>query len=76
MAHTEEKEDELVTRSSAMVIHWLKHNLKDELKNALKEIYWSLWWDLFRYLYRANWFRLLAGLLTLASAITLWVKNK
>lgn len=75
MASHDEHDDELVTRSSAMVIHWLRQNLKAEIRKALQEIYWQLWRELFEYLYRANWFRLIVGILTLASALTLWVKD-
>lgn len=75
MASHDEHDDELVTRSSAMVITWLRQNLKREIRNSLREIYWELWRDLFSYLYRANWFRLVAGLLTLASALTVWIKE-
>lgn len=54
MASHDEHDDELVTRSSAMVITWLRQNIKREIRNALREIYWELWRDLFSYLYRAN----------------------
>lgn len=68
--------DQAATQAAAIVRHWLENNLKDHLKQALKEIYWSLWRELFTYLYKSNLVRLFAGLLTLASAITLWVKSK
>lgn len=68
--------DQAATQASALTISWLREHLKKELEAALKDIYWQLWRDLFYYLYKANWFRLLAGLLTLASAITLWVRDK
>jgi hypothetical protein len=76
VATPEEKQDELVTRASAQTITWFRQNLKREIKTALKEIYWELWTELFRYLYRAQWTRILVGLLTLASAITLWLKEE
>jgi hypothetical protein len=72
---SEEKEDELVTRASAQTITWFRQNLKREIKVALKEIYWELWTELFRYVYRAQWVRILVGLLTLASAIMYWLKE-
>lgn len=68
--------DQAAAQNSAITINWLRNHLRTELKAALVEIYWSLWKDLFIYLYKANWFRLVAGILTLASAITLWVKDK
>jgi len=76
VATQDEKEDELVTRASAQTITWFRQNLKREIKSALKEIYWELWAELFSYLYRAQWARLLVGFLTLASAITLWLKEE
>jgi hypothetical protein len=65
--------DQASTQAAALTIHWFRENLRKEIKAALKEIYWQLWSDLFRYLYRANWFRLVVGLLTLLSALSLWL---
>lgn len=65
--------DQAATQASAITIHWFRENLKRELKAAITEIYWSLWKDLFRYLYRANWVRLIVGIMTLLSALTLWL---
>lgn len=70
-----EHDDELVTRSSAMVITWLRTHLKNEIRQALKEIYAETWRDVLSYLYRSNWIRLLAGLLTLLSALALFIKE-
>lgn len=76
MATQEEKNDELVTRAAALVIHWLRENLKKELTLAINEIYWQLWADLFRYLYKSNWFRLLIAFMTLISALSLWLHEE
>lgn len=76
MATQEEKNDELVTRAAALVIHWLRENLKKELILAINEIYWQFWRDLFYYLYRANWFRLLIAFMTLISALSLWLHEE
>lgn len=73
MSSQEEKNDELVTRAAALVIHWFRENIKRELHSAIIEIYWQLWRELFRYLYRANWVRLVVGLTTLISALSLWL---
>lgn len=67
--------DQAATQAAAIVRHWFEQNLKYQLMAAIKDIYWELWRELFKYLYKANWVRLLAGLLTLASAITLWFKE-
>lgn len=67
--------DQAATQAAAIIRQWLEKHLTEHLKRALKEIYWQLWRDLFVYLYKANWFRLLAGLLTLASAVSLWIKD-
>lgn len=67
--------DQSATQAAAIIRDWLEHHLKDHIKKALKEIYWELWGDLFRYLYRENWVRLLAGLLTLISVIALWMRE-
>ena len=76
MASQDERNDELVTRSAAMVIHWFRENLKKEIRAALKEIYHEFWAELFSYVYRSNWVRLLVGLMTLASAIALWLHEE
>lgn len=67
--------DQAATQAAAIVRHWFEQNLKYQLIAAIKDIYWELWRDLFKYLYRANWVRLLVGIMTLASAIILWVKE-
>lgn len=72
----DEKEDELVTRSSAMVITWLRTHLKNEIRQALREIYAELWRSGIEYLIRERWVKILIGLSSLCGLITYYLEHQ
>lgn len=76
MVSQDEKNDELVTRSSAMVITWLRQNLKVEIRRALREIYGELWREGFEYLIRERWVKILIGLSSLCGLITYYLEHQ
>lgn len=75
MASHDEHDDELVTRSSAMVIHWLRAHLKNEIRAALKELYSELWRDGIEYLIRERWVKILLGLSSLCGLVVYLLKE-
>lgn len=75
MASHDEHDDELVTRSSAMVIAWLRTHLKNEIRAALKELYSELWRDGVEYLIRERWVKILLGLSSLCGLVVYIVKE-
>lgn len=76
MVTKDEKEDELVTRSSAMVIAWLRTHLKDEIRAALKELYAELWRDGIEYLIRERWVKILLGILSFTGLVTYYLEHQ
>lgn len=76
MASHDEHDDELVTRSSAMVITWLRTHLKDEIRAALKELYSELWRDGIEYLIRERWVKILLGILSLGGLVTYYLEHQ
>lgn len=75
MVTKDEKEDELVTRSSAMVIAWLKKHLKDEIRTALKELYSELWRDGIEYLIRERWVKILFAISSVCGLVVYLLKE-
>lgn len=71
----DEKEDELVTRSSAMVIAWLRTHLKNEIRAALKELYAELWRDGIEYLIRERWVKILLVISSVCGLVVYLLKE-
>lgn len=76
MRTKDEKEDELVTRSSAMVITWLRQNLKVEVRKALQEIYADAWRSVLEHLIRERWVKVLLGILSFVGLVTYYLEHK
>lgn len=76
MASHEEHDDELVTRSSAMVITWLRQNLKVEVRKALQEIYADAWRSVLEHLIRERWVKVLLGILSLGGLVTYYLEHQ
>lgn len=73
---SEQHDDELVTRSSAMTITWLRQNLRKEVKAAIKELAGDWIKDFVYHLIRSKWVRVLGGLLFVAGLIAAWTKER
>lgn len=76
MASHDEHDDELVTRSSAMVIHWLRQNLKAEIRKALQEIYADTWRSVLDYIIRERWVKVLLGILSFTGLVTYYLEHQ